>query len=48
MLVHASCHGGRREAGGRTNIFEILEEIGDSLSLTVLENRLVEAIAGFG
>lgn len=36
---------GARE--GITHIFEILEEIGDGLSLAICENRLVQAIAGF-
>lgn len=31
---------------GETHVFEILEQIGDRLSLAVGESRLVEAIAG--
>lgn len=30
-----------------THIFEVLEEIGDGLALTVGEDRLVQTIAGF-
>lgn len=43
-----SIFGAISEGQRKTDIFEVLQEVGDCLPLAVSEDGLVQAIAGFG
>lgn len=46
MTANSIGHHHRHQSRGWTHVFEILEKVGNCLSLAVGESRLVEAIAG--